>query len=67
ENLTTLLSKEKSPIEKIKTKGYKQTLSYQHKTQGAKFIISLKNRLPSAEMHASSQHEKRIAQFALDI
>jgi hypothetical protein len=36
---------------------------YQHRTQGANPMTSLKNRLPSADTLASSQHAKTSVQF----
>jgi len=36
---------------------------YQHRTQGANPMTSLKNKLPSAEMQAISQHAKTSTQF----
>jgi hypothetical protein len=38
---------------------------YQHKLQGGKSMISLKNKLPNAETLASIQQAKRMYQFLL--
>ena len=61
-----LLSKGKSPISKMITRGNMNTLWYQHKAQGGNSIISLKNRLPSAETQATIQHIKMIVQSELN-
>jgi hypothetical protein len=42
------------------------TLWYQHKAQGGKSIISLKNKLPRVETLAMTQHMKMIVQFEFD-
>ena len=51
---------------RVITKGYMKILWYQHKTQGANSITSLKNRLPSIAMLAISQAMNRIIQLVLD-
>jgi hypothetical protein len=61
-----LLSKGKSPTKKTMTRGYMNTLWYQHKAQGGKSIISLKNKLPKVETLAMTQHMKMIVQFEFD-
>jgi hypothetical protein len=60
------LSKGKSPIKNMITRGNMNTLWYQHKAHGGNSIISLKNKLPSVETLAKIQHIKRIVQFELD-
>jgi hypothetical protein len=57
------LSKGNNPIARIKTKGNKKILWYQHKTQGANSMTKLKNKLPKAETLTRSQQIKRIFQF----
>jgi hypothetical protein len=59
----TRLSKGKSPVAKMITRGKRHILWYQHKTQGARSIIWLKKRLPKVEALTKIQVRKRIAQF----
>jgi hypothetical protein len=64
-NLTTLLSKEKSPIDKIKPRKNKfSDTSTKHRS---KFHYFAKKQTPNAEVVAISQHIKRIVQFELDV
>ncbi|KPJ97815.1 MAG: hypothetical protein AMJ60_10240 [Desulfobacterales bacterium SG8_35] len=62
--LTTLLSNGNNPAARIIIKGNKKILWYQHKTQGANSITWLKNKLPVAEIPATSQQRKRMFQLA---
>jgi len=57
----------KSPAKKTRTRGNMNILWYQHNAQGGNSIISLKNKLPSAETQAIIQHIKTIIQFGLDL
>jgi hypothetical protein len=63
--LITLLSKGKSPMASSMTRGKRNILWYQHKTQGANPMTWLKNKLPRVDTAAISQQRKSIVQSAL--
>jgi hypothetical protein len=58
-NFAALASKGKRPIGRIRTRGKIAMRWYQHRTQGAKPITSLKKRLPSVDALATIQQANR--------
>ena len=60
ENLITVFETGNRPAKRMSTRGYIQILWYQQRTQGARFITSLKKRLPSEATQATSQALKSV-------